>query len=200
MTMIRTRRLTAIIVLLATTFTLGLILSACGRAASAAQGPLQKTSVTLTILDQAPDGRDGPLFDNTNIVLPAHTLVTMTIINKDPGEDALPAGSPFGAVKGTTDSTGKANNTAYLSGHAYTALALDKLSHTFTVSQLGINVPIPGKPAAGKNEIAVTFSFVTGGPGKYTFQCLVPCGGDPNGYGGPMATKGYMMGTLTVQG
>jgi hypothetical protein len=200
MTMIRTRRLTAIFVLLATTFTLGLILSACGRAASAAQGPLQKTSMTLTILDQAPDGRDGPLFDNTNIVLPAHTLVTMTIINKDPGEDALPAGSPYGAVKGTTDSAGKANNTAYLSGHAYTALALDKMSHTFTVPQLGINVPIPGKPAVGQNEIAVTFSFVTGGPGKYTFQCLVPCGGDPNGYGGPMVMKGYMMGTLTVQG
>lgn len=200
MTTTRTRRLTAIIVLLATTFTLGLILSACGRAASAAQAPLQKTSMTLTILDHAPDGRDGPLFDNTNIVLPAHTLVTMTIINKDPGEDALPAGSPYGAVKGTTDSAGKANNSAYLSGHAYIALALDKMSHTFTVPQLGINVPIPGTPAPGQKEIAVTFSFVTGGAGKYTFQCLVPCGNGPSGYGGPMAMKGFMMGTLTVQG
>lgn len=200
MTTTRIRRLAAIIVLLTTAFTLGLVLSSCGRAASAAQAPLKTTSMTLTILDQTPDGRDGPLFDNTNIVLPAHTLVTMTIINKDPGEDALPAGSPYGAVKGTTDSAGKATNAAYLSGHAYTALPLDKLSHTFTVPQLGINVPIPGKPASGQQQIAVTFSFVTGGAGKYTFQCLVPCGDGPNGYGGPMVMKGYMIGTLTVQG
>jgi hypothetical protein len=200
MTTTRIRSLSAIIVLLTAAFTLGLVLSSCGRAASAAQAPLKKTSMTLTILDQAPDGHDGPLYDNTNIVLPAHTLVTMTIINKDPGEDALPAGSPYGAVKGTTDSAGKANNTAYLSGRAYNALALDKMSHTFTVPQLGINVPIPGTPAPGQKEIAVTFSFVTGGAGKYTFQCLVPCGDGPSGYDGPMAMKGFMMGTLTVQG
>jgi hypothetical protein len=44
----------------------------------------------------------------------------------------------------------------------------------------------------------VSFSFQTGDPGDLIFQCVVPCGTDPNGSGGPMVSKGYMMGTLHV--
>jgi hypothetical protein len=50
------------------------------------------------------------------------------------------------------------------------------------------------------------FRFKTGGPGNYVWHCYVPCGtglagdglGGQDGFGGPMATTGYMSGTLTV--
>jgi len=46
----------------------------------------------------------------------------------------------------------------------------------------------------------VTFTLHTGKAGSYTFQCLDPCGTGSNGFEGPMVTRGYMIGTLTVQG
>jgi hypothetical protein len=36
-------------------------------------------------------------------------------------------------------------------------------------------------------------------PGQYIWQCFDPCGSGFNGFGGPMSTKGYMSGTLTVE-
>jgi hypothetical protein len=52
----------------------------------------------------------------------------------------------------------------------------------------------------------IVFQFKTGGPGTYVWHCYVPCGtglagdgiGGQNNFGGPMATVGYMSGTLTV--
>ena len=47
--------------------------------------------------------------------------------------------------------------------------------------------------------VVTTFSFITGDPGTYIWQCIAPCGSNFNGFGGPMSTKGYMSGTITVQ-
>jgi hypothetical protein len=46
----------------------------------------------------------------------------------------------------------------------------------------------------------ITFSFRTGKPGVYRWQCFVPCGaGTLFGNGGPMQTLGYMVGLIVVQ-
>lgn len=171
------------------------LLAACGTQATAADQPTAKTAnVTLNILAAKPGTTDdGPLFDNTDIKLPANALVTMTIVNQDPGDQAMPANTPFAKVTGTL------GNTASLDGVAYSALDMSKISHTFSVPKLGLNVPIPGDVPNGQKAISVTFTFKTGQAGTYVFQCFDPCGTDPNGYGGPMAKMGYMMGTITVQ-
>jgi hypothetical protein len=45
----------------------------------------------------------------------------------------------------------------------------------------------------------VTFSFITGGKGEYIWNCEYPCGdGYYARFGGPMATQGYMSGTIDV--
>ncbi|MEO9140604.1 MAG: hypothetical protein ABI345_16270, partial [Jatrophihabitans sp.] len=88
------------------------------------------------------------------------------------------------------------------------------VGHTFTLhaaptnqSPLFVSVPLPAqadtapnaKGSAYPKPIVVTFSFVTGSAGKYVFNCEYPCGdGYYAKFGGPMATRGYMSGTLTV--
>jgi len=45
----------------------------------------------------------------------------------------------------------------------------------------------------------VRFTFRTGKPGHYRWQCFVPCAaGFLYGFGGPMQTIGYMDGFLDV--
>ena len=151
------------------------------------------SNVHLTILAQKPGSSvDGPAYSSTNLTLPAHSLVTITIVNADGGDTPLPNGSPFGKV------TGVVGGHATVDGLPYTSLALDKVAHTFTLPGFGVNVPIPGDAPAGHSDITVTFSFQTGAAGSYMWQCMDPCGADPNGWGGPMTMKGYMMGTVTV--
>ena len=75
-------------------------------------------------------------------------------------------------------------------------------AHTFAIPDLGVFVPLAGlnaaAPAGSMN--VVTFSFKTGKPGVYHWQCFVPCGsGTIYGNGGPMQTMGYMTGFLIVQ-
>jgi hypothetical protein len=45
----------------------------------------------------------------------------------------------------------------------------------------------------------IEFTFRTGKPGHYRWQCFVPCAaGFLYGFGGPMQTIGYMDGYLDV--
>ena len=45
----------------------------------------------------------------------------------------------------------------------------------------------------------IKFSFMSPGPGTYSWQCFVPCGlGWLFGNGGPMQTLGYMGGFMKV--
>ncbi len=177
--------------------------AACGKMPTAA-GPLVAaavpaiklpTHITLTIVAQKPGSSiDGPAYTpDTNLTLPAHSLITITIVNNDAGDTSLPAGSPFSAVKGVV------GGAALFDGTPYTSLAPDKVAHTFTVPGLGVSVPIPGDIPAGHKDITVTFSFKTGDAGLYYWQCMDPCGSDPNGWGGPMTTSGFMKGALTVE-
>ncbi len=176
------------------------LLAGCGKpvaSASAAHTATQKTAhVNLTIVAQKPgSSMDAPAYmPSTNIVVPAHALVTVSITDEDLGDTPLPANSPFSTIKGVT------GGMAYVDGVAYKGLDVTKVAHTFTVPALGVNVPLPGDAPNNAQSNTITFSFVTGDAGTYSWQCMDPCGGDPGGWGGPMATQGYMMGTLTVQG
>jgi hypothetical protein len=176
--------------------------AACGKIPSAgpmvaAAAPAVKlpTHITLTIAAQKPGSSiDGPAYmPDTNLTLPANSLITITIVNDDPGDTSLPAGSPFDTVKGVV------GGAALFDGAPFKSLAPDKVAHTFTVPGLGVSVPIPGDVPAGHKDIAVSFSFKTGAAGLYYWQCMDPCGSDPNGWGGPMTATGFMKGALIVQ-
>ncbi len=136
---------------------------------------------------------DWPAFAPSNLVVPAHSLVTVTIRDDDLGNTAMPQNSPFSTVQGTV------GNIATADGQNYSSLSADKIAHTFTIPQLNVNVPLPGDGAQGKAYNTITFSFQTGAAGTYTFRCYDPCGTGPMGMMGPMMTQGYMIGTLTVQ-
>jgi len=142
----------------------------------------------------------------TNLSVPAHSLVTITIKQYDSGGTIT---NPyFATVHGTVDGTETVN------GKTVTDVNSDAVGHTFTVHALPTNqdplfvsVPLPAlpdnaKPASGSNypnPNVVTFSFVTGGPGEYVWNCEYPCGdGTYAKFGGPMSTRGYMSGTFTV--
>jgi hypothetical protein len=156
------------------------------------------------------DGGVGPHPDwvsygpTTNLQIPAHTLVTVTIQQYDSGE-AIP--NPFLAeVHGTV------GGTATVNGKPVTKIDPEKVGHTFTIHNfpssdqdpLFVSVPLPAVDAPD-SEIAsdgphntITFQFVTGGPGTYAWNCEFPCGDNYANFGGAMSTFGYMSGTLKV--
>ncbi|HUY79150.1 MAG TPA: hypothetical protein VMV29_20450 [Ktedonobacterales bacterium] len=152
------------------------------------------SQVTLTIVPQlAGASIQGPAYTPTNFTLPAHSLVTITIVNRDVGDTALPAASPYAFVSGVV------GGVARVDGRSYNLLDVTKVAHTFSIPQLNVNVPIPGDTPQGQHLISVTFSFRTGGAGSFMWRCMDPCGSDPVGWGGTMASMGYMMGVITVR-
>jgi hypothetical protein len=145
------------------------------------------------VINQPGFHKDWPVYTPTDLVLPAHSLVTITIRNYDLGDTPLPNNSQFTHVQGTIGGTASAN------GHTYTSLAAARVAHTFTILSLHISVPVPGDAIKGANYVAVTFTIRTGNAGTYMFQCFDPCGMGSSGFMGPMRAMGYMMGTVTVQ-
>jgi hypothetical protein len=139
---------------------------------------------------------------STIFTLPANTLVHVTIYNFD-GASGLRnpfLGQPQGLV-------GK----EMVDGKVLTVMPPDQPSHTFAVPALGVLVPIAPVADDAKNQCGyapcalsmahrtITFTFRTGKPGRYRWQCFVPCAaGFVYGFGGPMQTVGYMDGFLNV--
>jgi len=138
----------------------------------------------------------------TVFTLPAHALIHVTVYNFD-GASGLRnpfLGEPQGLV-------GK----EIVDGKPVTAFAPDQPSHTFAVPELGVLVPIAPVGDDAKNQCGyapcamsmahrtITFTFRTGKPGRYRWQCFVPCAaGFLYGFGGPMQSVGYMDGFLNV--
>lgn len=171
------------------------LLTGCGsqpavKTASAAVAPQHVQAKLDIILNQPGYQKDWPAYSPNKLVVPANSLVTITLHDYDLGDTALPKGSPFTSVQGTV------GGVAYLNGQPYSSLAPEKIAHTFTIVSLHINVPLPGD---GKEADTISFTFHTGKAGTFTFQCFDPCGTGTSGFMGPMMTKGYMMGTLAVQ-
>ncbi|MGA2010314.1 MAG: hypothetical protein ABSH51_07250 [Solirubrobacteraceae bacterium] len=135
--------------------------------------------------------------------VPAHTLVTVTIYQYD---TATGLRNPFMAqVRGTQ------GGVAQLDGKPFSTLDPNLTSHTFSVPDLGISVPLAGVGDNAKNQCSVapctiaeahttiTFSFMSPGKGTYRWQCFVPCAaGFYLGFGGPMQTIGWMDGEIKV--
>jgi hypothetical protein len=144
------------------------------------------------VINQPGLREDWPAYTPDTLVVPDYSLVTLTIRDYDLGDTPLPQGSPFTRVQGIV------GGVAYADGKAYSSLAPEKIAHTFTIPQLNINVPMPGDTTTGKPYMDVTFTFRTGHAGSYYFRCFDPCGTGSIGWEGPMMTKGYMLGTLTV--
>lgn len=131
-----------------------------------------------------------PMAVPADFTVPAHADVTVTIRNFDGGAAAVP--TAYLAVQGIQG----AGMQVLAATEGAAAATLRRLpaggaSHTFTVSGLHLNVPVP--PAS-----TVTFRFRTGAPATYAWQCFAPCGTGKAGWAGPMADGGYMQGKMTV--
>ncbi len=140
---------------------------------------------------------------STLLHAPAHALVKVTVYQYD---TATGLRNPLWAQP-----QGVVGKTITLDGKTITAIPPDLASHTFAIPDLGVTVPLAGVADDAKNQCSVapctlaeahrtiTFTFRTGAPGRYRWQCFVPCGaGFLFGFGGPMQTVGYMDGFLIV--
>ena len=139
----------------------------------------------------------------TTFEVPANSLVKITVLNFD-GKSGLR--NPFlSQVQGTV------GGNMQLDGKTVKNISPDDASHTFTVPQMGIVVPIQGVSDDAPNQCpempcslsqaheTVTFMIRTGKKGWIRWQCFVPCAaGFIDGFGGPMQTIGYMDGFLHV--
>lgn len=133
----------------------------------------------------------------THIILPAHTLIQLTIISYDTPTMASTdsQGKVTGTVGGTVylvnGTTAAGMDVSQQWGQNVTSVPGAMLAHTFSIPQLGINIPVVG----GDMEVAYLFLDQTG-----TFQwiCLTPCGFGAMGMDGAMSAPGWMEGQVTV--
>jgi hypothetical protein len=139
----------------------------------------------------------------TTYTLPANSVVHVTIYQYD-SQTGLR--NPF-----ISQATGTIGGGFLLNGKPTQAINPDAASHIFAIPELGVSVPLMGIPDSAKNPCSnapcslsndhetISFSFRTGKPGLYRWQCFVPCAaGYIYGFGGPMQTVGYMDGFVKV--
>jgi hypothetical protein len=150
----------------------------------------------------AVDANSGNWRHDTTYVLPANTLVHVTIYQYD---TATGLRNPF--LSQTAGTVGPVT----IDGKPVQVVDPATPGHTFAIPQIGLSIPLPGAPSNAKNlcsqapcslsqaHHAVSFTFRTPGKGLYRWQCFVPCGaGFIQGNGGPMQTVGYMGGFIKV--
>lgn len=171
------------------------LLSGCGQLPSAGKSqattsPAVKYHFYMDVLTGGMIGKPGwPEFSPADFTLPANADVTVTITSFDDG--AAPVAAQYGRVRGTVDGNATVN------GQPVKFVDPRQVAHTFTIAALNLNVPIPAATSKTSPEI-VQFAFHTPQAGTYTWQCYAPCGSGSSGWGGAMATDGYMMGKVTV--
>jgi hypothetical protein len=145
--------------------------------------------------------------------LPAHTRINVTAYEFDtcdPLRNQL-MGEVTGTIGNVMTVSGEADG---VNGTGISVVNSDTtcgVSHTFSAPQLGLNVPFEGVLYTAKNQCTqapcamsfthttTTFSFITPGPGLYSWQCFIPCGlATVDGNGHAMSTLGFMTGYLDV--
>jgi len=143
------------------------------------------------------------LQSTAQIVLPAHRLIELVIVNYDDGSANL-SSSQYESVAGTVGNTmllvnnTKVNSTMTSSGidiqgaESVSSLPADEIAHTFTIPSLGINIPV------GTSSTVVAY-FTVNEAGTYTWLCMTACGAGADGLGGAMTTPGWMTGSLVVR-
>ena len=139
---------------------------------------------------------NGQLTSSAQIYLPSNMLIHLTIVNYDSGPGNVP--STYANVMGTTNGTefimndSAVNITSNSEGQWVTTVPSANLAHTFTVPGMNLNILVPSQ------SITET-TFHTGNSGVFQWQCEVDCGTGASGWGGAMATPGWMMGEVVVQ-
>ncbi|MBS1878962.1 MAG: hypothetical protein JST31_05580 [Actinobacteria bacterium] len=165
-----------------------------------AVGPQGANAPWVSYLVQNPEGK---WIHSTIYQVPANSLVHVTVYQFDSDSGLR---NPFlSQVQGTV------GNTMTVDGKTMQAIPPEEASHTFAAPQMGLIVPLRGVPEEAENPCeegpcslkqaheTITFTIRTGKPGRYRWQCFVPCAaGFLAGFGGPMQTIGYMDGFLEV--
>lgn len=168
--------------------------------------------------DQEPESDWVSYCPTTAFEVPPDSTITVTITNYD-GQTPL-HNDFFDQVRGTVDSLETVDVNDGNGPQPFTRVDADTVSHTFTItSQPGADHPIfVSVPVVGVSDdnmdvtddngyttkpVVISFQFKTGPAGTiYIFKCFDPCGnglqGDQSGFAGPMATIGYMAGTMAV--
>ncbi len=144
-------------------------------------------------------GNDGKLKSSGEIVLPANRKIVLTITSYD--MDNAPVLPQYTHVSGTIDNKIFLINGAIASGSNVhkqwgvnvSSIPKSKVIHTFTISSLGINIPIE----AGTTEIAVLKPIKKSG--TYYWECNTACGSGKGGLSGAMMTHGWMNGKIIVK-
>ncbi len=154
---------------------------------------------------------------STSLEVPPNSTITVVIKQYDSASGLY--NNFFQKVQGTVGGVALYNN------KPMSQIKADDSAHTFTIqsvpdetNQIFVSVPLLGVPdnAPSNTNVTgvdgkqyqypapnvITFQFRTGPAGHtYIWHCYVPCGNDretPYGFSGPMATTGYMAGTITV--
>ena len=142
---------------------------------------------------------------STTLQVPAHSLVTVTVHQYDTAD--TPWNTFWADVHGTVDGTAKFNGTSMK------GIKPSEVAHTFTIHQypengqptVFLSVPMKGVSANAKNEAngypkpeVIEFSFITGDPGEYVWNCEDPCGDSYQDFGGVMQARGWMSGKIEV--
>ena len=137
------------------------------------------------------------LESSANISLPANRMIELVIISYD---TPTPPPAQYSNVTGTignkmylVNGTSASMSSPMSWGAEVSSVPTAQIAHTFTITSLGINIPVVG----GDTEIAFLYLTQTG---TFTWQCYTPCG-FPNvngGWSGAMVTPGWMTGEVTV--
>ena len=140
----------------------------------------------------------GPAYLPGNPIVPANADVTVTIFNFDDATPLTGAAVKYATATGIVGSASvetfdpaNPNGPAKDAAREYNALDPATVSHTFTIPDLNVNVPLAP-------HSRTTFTFHTGAAGTFTFRCMDPCGPGTTGWGGAMSQDGFMSGKLTV--
>ena len=205
---------TAVTVALLVTYLFGYVLGLPPTVAASANGrSANLTLQTVAAFGSAPHptwvsylvkNASGQWVHSTIFRLPQNATIHVTIYNFD-GDSGLR--NPF-----LSQPRGVAGGVIAVNGRLTKVLNPDLVSHTFTVPDMNVNVPLLGvaDDAPRQCDVAApcplsaahsttTFTIRTGKAGWYRWQCFVPCAaGWPLGNGGPMQTVGYMDGFLHV--
>ena len=141
----------------------------------------------------------------TDFSVPAHALITIRVSQYDGGE--VITNPYFAKVHGTVDGTASITMAGTTETTSFSAIPPDTVGHTFTLhgvatdTQPPLFVSVPLMASAFENEKpnVIEFSFLTGDPGTYYWNCEFPCGdGTYANFGGPMSSQGYMAGRFDV--
>jgi heme/copper-type cytochrome/quinol oxidase subunit 2 len=142
------------------------------------------------------------LQSSANISLPAHRLIKLVIICYDNGSATL-LGPQYANVNGTqnkmetvvtndnVNSSQGSSGIKLSGGQNVSSVSADNVAHTFTVPQIGLNLPI--EPSS-----TVSAYFTLNQTGTFFWFCMTECGFGPTGQQGAMDTPGWMSGNLVV--